>query len=321
MPMPTWDKALTCLLLSVTVALPSLFAACTAVDQTADRPGGSATAEPGSAEPAATLPATGTPDPSPLPAGRQGNQETVIVRVRTEDYERLAPLEAVHAIDYGSFVWLELAPARFAELEASGVRYVRPPRPTVLQFQEYRFDTRFEEPVVPRELRADITGGRPHLYVLQYVGPPKDEWRSVIEASGVTFIRAHPPHAYAVWMTPEQAEAAAAQEFVRWVGPYHPAFKINADLAEAARTGSGDGSTKEVSIEIYDNAQPEGTVEQTIQALREHGGELVDRRVGIPVSAPLAAARFHLPVSALLDAARLEAVVGIHNVAQPSIDE
>lgn len=320
MPVATLDKVLKRLLLIVAAALLSLPGACSPVDRAADRPGGLATGEVGTGEPAAAALDPDTPAPSTLPPGGSDNQETVIVRLRAEDYEPLAPVEAVHAIDYGSFVWLELAPAQFAELKVSGVRYVRPPRPTVLQFQEYRFDTRFEEPAVPPDLRADITSGRPQLYVLQYVGPPKDEWRSTLEASGVEFIRSHPPSAYMVRMTPEQAEAAAAQEFVRWVGPHHPAFKLTPDLAEAAR-GGGDDGTKEVWIDIYDDGQPEGTVDQTIQALRELGGELVDRRVGIPVSAPLEAARFRLPVPALLDAARLEAVVGIDNVEQPAIEE
>lgn len=318
--MAHWDRVLKRLLLIIPVALLSLSGACTPVDQAADRPGELATGEVSPSEPAAAALDSDTPVPSALPPGGPDNQETVIVRVRTKDYEPLAPLEAVHAIDYGSFVWLELAPSQFAELQASGVRYVLPPRPTVLQFQEYRFDTRFEEPAVPPDLRADITGGRPQLYVLQYVGPPKDEWRSALEASGVTFIRSHPPNAYTVRMTPEQAAAAAAQDFVRWVGSYHPAFKLHPNLAEAA-SGGGDNGTKEVWITIYDDGQSAGTVEQTIQALQELGGELVDRKERISASAPVQAAVFRLPVPALVDAARLEAVVGIDNVAQPAIEE
>lgn len=320
MPKARWDRVLKRLLLLIAVALLSLSGACTSVDQAADRPGGLATGEVGPNEPAAGALDSDTPAPSTLPRGGPDNQETVIVRVRTRDYEQIAPLDAVHAIDYGSFVWLELAPSQFAELQASGVRYVLPPRPTVLQFQEYRFDTRFEEPMVPQELHADITNGKPQLYVLQHVGPPKDEWRNALEASDVEFIRPHPPNAYTVRMTPEQAAAAAAQDFVRWVGPYHPAFKLHPNLAEAA-SGGGDNGTKEVWITIYDDGQSEGTVEQTIQALQELGGELVDRKERISASAPVQAAVFRLPVSALVDAARLEAVVGIDNVARPAIEE
>ncbi len=54
---------------------------------------------------------------------KQENQKTVIVRLSKEAYARVAGIQTVHTIDYGSFVWLELAPSSFEKLRSAGVEF------------------------------------------------------------------------------------------------------------------------------------------------------------------------------------------------------
>lgn len=244
----------------------------------------------------------------------QGNEETVIVRLAKADYARIAPIETVHLIEYRSFVWLELTQEGFSELVESGVDFERPPAPTVLDFRGHRFDTRFEGPSVPGDQRASFAPGVPSFHVLQLRGPVKNEWHRQLKANGVELIQSHPPHAYVVRMTPEQAATVEAFDFVRWVGPYHPAFKITSILQRVMRqpVPSGvrvtDGKIENVIIMFYNGSETGPTLASTVEGVEALGGELIDVIPTMGIDISLAGATFRLPVSAIVRTARLNDV-------------
>lgn len=55
---------------------------------------------------------------------------------------------------------------------------------------------------------------------------PLQEFRTTIEACGAKIYKFIANHAYLVKMAPDAREAVAALPFVRWVGPYHPAYRL-----------------------------------------------------------------------------------------------
>jgi subtilisin family serine protease len=112
-----------------------------------------------------------------------------------------------------------------------------------LQFSNgYRFDPLREgEPALAPSLRAGQTAaGRTGSFLVQLRGPIQTDQRAGIEAAGAAIFWYLPDHAYLVRMPAEARAAVAALPYVRWVGDYHPAYKLSGALelttAEATQT-------------------------------------------------------------------------------------
>jgi len=65
-----------------------------------------------------------------------------------------------------------------------------------------------------------------NLYVVQFVTQPLEVFRSQIEELGGTVYHFLANHAHIVKMSPGVRDAVAELPYVRWVGPYHPAYRL-----------------------------------------------------------------------------------------------
>ena len=85
------------------------------------------------------------------------------------------------------------------------------------------FDPVVAEPVIASDLRAPA-GSR--YAILQLTGPPQQPWIDALRAAGVVFYDYVPDNAYIVRFSGAQPSAP----YIRWIGPYHPAYKISPSL-------------------------------------------------------------------------------------------
>jgi hypothetical protein len=139
-----------------------------------------------------------------------------------------------------------------------------------LKLRQQEFDPVVRAPALPDELVADASG---HIYIVQFVAQPLPEFRAAIEARGGTLYKFLPNHAYVVKMTPEVRDAVGALPFVRWVGPYHPAYRIEASLREQSRIASL--RPERFNIQVFEAGDDQkNAVAQRIEAL----GGVVDVR-------------------------------------------
>ncbi|MCI0398501.1 MAG: S8 family serine peptidase [Chloroflexi bacterium] len=83
------------------------------------------------------------------------------------------------------------------------------------------------EPAVPIPLRAQP--GSPYA-LLQLPGPIRAEWQAGLVAAGVFFYGYVPDHAYLVRLPAGGHDRVAAHPAVRWLGPFHPAYKLSPTL-------------------------------------------------------------------------------------------
>jgi serine protease AprX len=150
--------------------------------------------------------------------------DTVFVRLPAGRYDPEA-IPSVRALDYGAFAWLELTPDQYARLAASGVPYQLYENATELVLPGASFDTRHGEPAIAPGLRAET--GPAGLYLVQLVGPVRPQWLPALRARGLTLVHYLAPFTYVVWGDGAAVEAAAGLDFVRWTGPYHPAYKLS----------------------------------------------------------------------------------------------
>ena len=87
------------------------------------------------------------------------------------------------------------------------------------------FDPLVGEPALPSDLRTISRPGQTGYYLVQFDGPIQPSWRAGLEA--MEYI---PDFAFLVRATPETADKAAHQDHVRWVGPFHAAYRISPEL-------------------------------------------------------------------------------------------
>jgi hypothetical protein len=90
-----------------------------------------------------------------------------------------------------------------------------------------RFDPLSESPDIQRNL---IYSKENDYYLVQCTGPIQSEWVEKFEDLGATILGYIPEYTYLLHMAPEVKNSIEEQTFVRWIGIYHPAYKLEPDL-------------------------------------------------------------------------------------------
>ncbi len=100
------------------------------------------------------------------------------------------------------------------------------------------FDPAAFIPAVPQNLRA-VQGNQ--AFIVQYISQPLEAYGEAIARLGGTVERFMPDQAQIVTIDPSMVNAVRALPFVRWVGEYHPAYKLNEpDLQRLTLGSAGD---------------------------------------------------------------------------------
>ncbi len=159
------------------------------------------------------------------PTSRAG--ESVVLRVPRSAASQLAALglQPTLDLDYGSFRWLEVSQGDFARLQAAGVAHSVEADPFTLTLGEQRFDPLRAAPALPAGWDR-VQGAGPDLYLVQLSGPTRAAWLDSLRASGLAVVQYIHPHSYVVWGEATSVSRAAAQSFVRWSGPFAPAYRV-----------------------------------------------------------------------------------------------
>lgn len=143
-----------------------------------------------------------------------------------------ATVEGVTALHHGATVavtWQEAGVPHFA-VSLDGGRSFGRARATSydLMLRYGAFDPlRDGQPPVPAELSAPADG---ELWIVQYVTKGLEPWREEIRALGAIDHRFLANHANVWRMDAATAELVQKLPFVRWVGPFHPAYKASDEL-------------------------------------------------------------------------------------------
>lgn len=141
-----------------------------------------------------------------------------------------------------------------------------------IQMRFASFDPMTTAPEIPAALRS--TNGQ-SLRIVQFVGLPTEAGRQAVVAAGGKIIRYLPSNAYVVRLSTEQANRVRAVQAVRWVGDYHPAYRLEAEL----RQGEVYKQPEAVryNIVVADKLADKPALMQKVQAI---GGRVDNEQVG-----------------------------------------
>jgi hypothetical protein len=107
--------------------------------------------------------------------------------------------------------------------------------------------------------------GENHFFIVQFIGPVTAEWKQKLEDLGGTLYWYVPDYAFLVKLDPSLITKIQSLPFVRWIGIYQPAYKIDADLLSK-------GSTENVTINILTSCIDPSPV---VSEVRNLGGKIL----------------------------------------------
>lgn len=220
---------------------------------------------------------------------------------------------------YDSFVLVEAEESDLKALKNQGFKVIPrdEPREIMLGGQSIRTDQmRFEKGgrVLdhPSYSHTMDPGPEKHHYIVQFIGPIKEEWKREVTKLGGTIRDPLPSYSYIVEMDGHAREAVAGLPFVRWMGHYDPDYRIARDLLEeiaykerapieamgARISSSMDRSPPMTSTPSLDNTflivfQTKELMEQSEQEIHSIGANVVNKHsasrsmtVSFPLEAP-----------------------------------
>ena len=168
------------------------------------------------------------------------------------------------------------------------------------------FDPAISVPAVPEHLRSTSTQ---QLCLVQFAGVPTQDGRNAVVELGGQIIKYMPHDTYVVRMGSAERQAVRALPMVRWVGNYHPAYRLEPALRDAAVFQDLKPVTYNVVVADKHNDKP--ALGAKIKAV---GGTVVSEQVG----SILMTVRLNGPQ--LQEASGFDEVLWIDRWSAPEID-
>ena len=138
-----------------------------------------------------------------------------------------------------------------------------------IMLRHERFDPLVADaiPVVAPELAADTDT---NLYIVQFVTQSLEAYRTALSDLGADVTWVLPRHSHIVRMTPDVRDAVADLPFVRWVGDYQPAYRLEAELIDAIVVGAPSESALTCNVMVLDSSAE--TKAEVADAIKDAGG-------------------------------------------------
>ena len=174
--------------------------------------------------------------------------------------------------------------------------------PLKLQYAE--FDPLAGVPMTPAILTVpeDVDPG---VYIVQFDERPRESSRAAIREAGGRIHKYVAHDAYVVEMTPAVRRRVETLEHVRWVGPFHPAYRLAGALIDDLQAGPDDRSARQYNIQVFERGLRQqrrvawhvGAVGGTVRRLSPHGF-----RMEAVLTSPQLIEIAHRPEVAFIDA-------------------
>ncbi|OAB62882.1 hypothetical protein AY599_00740 [Leptolyngbya valderiana BDU 20041] len=152
------------------------------------------------------------------------------------------------------------------------------PSENTIRLRYAEFDPDVFTPAIPGELAA-VPGN--DAYIVQFIGQPVWAADQALEAAGATILRPLHDHARIVRMGPDAKAAIEAMGIVRWVGAYHPAYKLEEEILQPLMLGGTfAGTASRYSIELLTDGN--AAMDRMVRIIEGMGGtvELTVPQVG-----------------------------------------
>ena len=104
--------------------------------------------------------------------------------------------------------------------------------PSIISMVHYKFDPLKEQPDIPDSLLAIPDPIDENYYIVQFQGPIQNEWKKEVTDLGGKIFDYVNHFAFVVKMDEITRWRVEKLPFVRWVGMFHPAYKLDPNLGK-----------------------------------------------------------------------------------------
>ena len=204
--------------------------------------------------------------PGALPPG----EKLLVDAQDTDMIDELVRRGATKLEDYGSFsLWLAPAPDRAGvQFEANSAAAEQ--MDAIYLRGGQAIDKMGNVETVAESLRQTRSEGE-QFWMVQFIGPIKDEWLEEIKALGLTIVMYMPNNAYVVRGNDaalSRLESSVPKSpIIQWTGAYHPTYRLSPTLQEKALLRAA-GEWVAVTVQLYNTPNLNGSLDR----LRAMGG-------------------------------------------------
>jgi hypothetical protein len=138
----------------------------------------------------------------------------------------------------------------------------------LIKLQYATFDPLSETPAIDPSLAA---GSGHTTFIVQFVTQPLEPIQEMIAAMGGEAYALIHSNALAVNIAPEQLSALSQHPLVRWVGPVHPAYKLDASILAQLAAGTNTGAGR-FSVGCFTTSDAQKNV--IVAAIEGMGGQV-----------------------------------------------
>ncbi len=162
--------------------------------------------------------------------------KTATILLKREEQEKIKNKVTRILENYDNFVLVEVTDEQIQSLKNEGFKVVVRNEIENIQLGTVTINTtqpRYDEKGIwshPAYEHIKDPGKGKHHYIVQFIGPIKDEWKMKIQELGGILCDPLPSYSYIVEMDEKSREKVRALSFVRWIGPYDPSFRISPGL-------------------------------------------------------------------------------------------
>jgi hypothetical protein len=170
---------------------------------------------------------------------------------------------------YTGFVIAKIDARQLRQLGYRGFSVIPEVTLHTIAMDGYTIDTNEGEPAIPSELYLDsYEEGSKGRYVVQFIGPVKEEWKRTIEGLGVEVGDYLPYNSFIVNMNTRTVDVLNDLRFVQWVGIFQPAYRVRPKLWNM-------GDALEVEIVTFDGKGVNSVLARLTadQVTRSYSGE------------------------------------------------
>jgi serine protease AprX len=172
----------------------------------------------------------------------------------------------------------------------------------IIRLRYANFDPKRVAPAVAPVVAAPADGD---VYIVQYISQPLEQYRADIGALGGTIERFLADNAQIVRMNPETRAEVAKLPYVRWIGDFHPAYKLDEPILQAITLGASGDFTAPKRYSIMTLREGEGSIDPVIARIQATGGVINGE---VPETGRLEAT---ITLQQLLEVARMNEVLFI----------
>ncbi len=152
--------------------------------------------------------------------------------------------------NYPAFTLAEVDEAALAEIKRSYLveeitdQYMLPGVPGGIDTSTPRIDAAGKTRSHPAYASAGRLSKSPHHYIVQFIGPIKQEWLQAARKSGADLVDPYDGFSYVARMTPAAVKAVAKLAFVRWIGHLPYEARLSHRAIEGAGRRADEGHPK-----------------------------------------------------------------------------